>query len=57
MHESVGSAFAFGLVIRGLNGLLEIHSSTRTFSIENSSSALTLISRAFSRASCLMKAV
>ena len=28
-----------------------------TFSIANSSSALTLISRAFSRASCLMKAV
>ena len=29
---------------------------TRTFSMANSSSALTLISRAFSRASCLMKA-
>lgn len=28
----------------------------RTFSIANSSSALTLISRAFSKASCLMKA-
>jgi hypothetical protein len=50
---------------RRQNGLLSSVQTTsspmqgarRTFSIANSSSALTLISRAFSRASCLMKAV